>query len=60
MEKQAKEKINQEIRIAKQAFSMNESAAYQNSMNKIYGMLDILTIYTGKHYQITENGLIEK
>lgn len=53
------ERINFKIRYAHENFTeWNESHSLR--MAEIDGMIDMLSIATGKDYIITENGLIEK
>ena len=60
-EKEAVKRINQEIKWAVDDFrNGGHDELYQRNVAKINGMIEILQIYTGKDYQITENGLIER
>lgn len=53
------ERINFKIRYAKENFTeWNESHSLR--MAEIDGMIDMLSIVTGKDYVITENGLEER
>lgn len=53
-------RINEEIAYAKRHFDNNGyDECHARTMQRIYGMLDMLTIVTSKKYIITENGLEE-
>lgn len=52
------ERINLKIKYAKENYSeWNESHAVR--LGEIRGMIDMLSIVTGKHYTVTEFGLKE-
>lgn len=53
------ERINFKIRHAQENFT-EWNAAHERRMAEIDGMIDMLSIATGKNYVITENGLEEK
>lgn len=53
------ERINFKIRYAQENFT-EWNAAYDRRMAEIDGMIDMLSIVTGKEYVITENGLEER
>ena len=52
------ERINFKIRFAQENFT-EWNTAHERRMAEIDGMVDMLTIATGKDYVITENGLEE-
>ena len=55
------DKINSRIERANESFKVtgwNQSHALK--MERIDGMIDMLSMLTGKNYVITENGLIEE
>ena len=51
--------INFKIRFAQENFT-EWNAAHERRMAEIDGMVDMLTIVTGKDYVVTENGLEER
>lgn len=54
-------KINKEIEKANEAFKTTGwDHSHELRMATINGMVDMLTMLTGKEYIITENGLIER
>lgn len=53
------DRINYKIRLANESFTeWNEP--HQRRMAEIEGMIDMLSIVTGKEYVVTENGLKER
>ena len=53
------DRINFKIRFAQENFT-EWNAAHERRMAEINGMVDMLSIVTGKDYVITENGLEER
>lgn len=53
------ERINFKIRFAQENFT-EWNAAHDRRMAEIDGMVNMLTIVTGKDYVVTENGLEER
>lgn len=53
------ERIKFKIRFSQENFT-EWNAAHERRMAEIDGMVDMLTIVTGKDYIITENGLEER
>lgn len=53
------ERINFKIRFAQENFT-EWNATHKRRMAEIDGMIDMLSIVTGKDYVITENGLEER
>ena len=52
------ERINFKIRYAKENFT-EWNATHERRMAEIDGMIDMLSMVTGKSYVITEDGLVE-
>lgn len=59
MEEKMVNRINAEIKMAVNNYN-GWNHSHELRMTKIDGMIDILSIYTGKEYYITENGLEER
>lgn len=53
-------RINFKISLAKEYYNGKWDDAHACRMSEINGMVDMLTIATGKSYVITENGLEER
>lgn len=53
------ERINFKIRYANENFT-EWNATHERRMAEIDGMIDMLSIVTGKNYIVTENGLEER
>lgn len=53
------ERINSKISYAQENFT-EWNAAHERRMAEIDGMIDMLSIATGKNYVVTENGLEER
>lgn len=53
------ERINFKIRYARENFT-EWNTTHERRMAEIDGMVDMLSIVTGKNYVITENGLEER
>lgn len=52
-------KINNQIKITMSLFT-EWNPSHERRMERIDGMVDMLTLVTGKEYVITENGLSER
>ncbi len=52
-------RINAQIAIAETYYEINGEND-QRTMDKISGMVEMLSMVTGKGYIVTENGLVEK
>ena len=57
LEQKMIDKINRQI---KYAMSLFTNASHKRRMARIDGMVDMLTLVTGKEYVVTENGLLER
>ena len=59
MKEQMIKKINSEIAMAKMYYDMYKEND-PRMISKIYGMIEMLEIVTGKKYGFNENGVFEK
>lgn len=59
LEQKIIDKINKQIGITMSLFT-EWNPSHERRMERIDGMVDMLTLVTGKEYIITENGLIER
>lgn len=52
-------KINKQIELARSLF-VEWNPSHERRMERIDGMIDMLSLVTGKEYTITEEGLVER
>lgn len=60
MVEEMKARIEKEIKFAVIDYKQfGRTEFYERSVSKIYGMIEMLRVVTGKQYTFNENGLIE-
>ncbi len=59
LEQKMLDRINKQIKFTMDHFT-EWNPAHARRMERIDGMVDMLSLVTGKEYYVTENGLIER